>query len=282
LLVTQLADVFQGLNLSKGQIKKKIADGQVYINEKPCKICSKPVKKNAMIGIWLPELPEAFELTEEQVIFEDGDLIVVNKPAGLATQPTLQPAQEHLYAATIAYLTRRNPGKLAYVGLHHRLDHDTSGLVVMTKRRSANKGVTDLFRDRRIKKFYVAVTDPLPWQGDSWQVKNQLGRNPRKHHRFFFASVPSGGEPAETHFRVLERLADKTVVQAAPITGRTHQIRVHLSEMGLPIWGDRVYGYGKTDRKAPRLLLHCHRLVFRHPVSGKTLEIEAPLPKEFA
>lgn len=281
LLTDVLNKTFRPQIFSKGEIKKLILEEHLFIDSSLCKICSKTIKKGVSISIWLPQVKAKLTLTEKDVVYQDDDLIILNKPSGFPTQATLDPRKEHLFAATIAFLSRNLDRKLAYVGLHHRLDQETSGLVIMTKRKSANKGVTELFRQRSIKKTYLAVVDKKEGLEEKWSIKNHLAKKPQKHHRFFFASVNSSGQLAETHFEKLKSQREKQLLLARPITGRTHQIRVHLSEMGLPIWGDRVYGHQKTEDKASRLLLHCQKLEFNHPQTGQKMAISAPIPKEF-
>jgi 23S rRNA pseudouridine955/2504/2580 synthase len=209
------------------------------------------------------------------VLFEDDILLVVNKPSGLLTQPSVDKKRPDLYS-----ILSKN---YSYLALHHRLDVGTSGVLVFCKNKSFNQEVATLFRDRLAQKKYQAVCfnsrqKKVP---ETWTVENYLGPKKEKvNNRTMYASVRSGGDPAQTIFKKLIQKGELIVVEAKPITGRTHQIRVHLFEHGLPILGDDLY----TKRGvpvAPRLLLHAREIEIHHPKSGEKLIFTAPLPKEF-
>jgi len=226
---------------------------------------------------------EPFEIAAEHVRYEDEDLIVVAKPEGLSTHATIDPNRPHLHGAVQRYLAQTGDG---YAGIHHRLDVDTSGLVLFTKRKEANPKVADLFAERRIHKVYWAVVtrvsgEPVP---PSWQIRNYLGRLLKVHGKTRYGAVRTGGDLAETDFRVLETLSPLKgggpgawLVEARPRTGRTHQIRVHLSGSGLPILGDPLY----EGLPAGRLMLHARQLAFVHPMMGNPIEVTAPPPSSF-
>lgn len=231
---------------------------------------------------------EPLALTSGHVLFEDEWLIAIDKPAGIPTQATLDPRRDHLYGAVQRFLAARDGGE-PYVGLHHRLDLETSGVVLFTRKKEANAGVGAAFAKHSASKTYLAAC----WLGvrsprmeDRWTVKNLLGRAPGPGKRSRFQAVRSGGDPAQTEFRRVEIWAGRfagALVEAMPVTGRTHQIRVHLSEGGFPIVGDDLYGDSRRDAlfSPPRMLLHAHRLQLPHPMTGATLEIASPLPPEF-
>ena len=232
---------------------------------------------------------EAFAWTAERILFEDEWLIVVDKPAGLPTQPTLDAERSSVFGALQTFLAQRD-GAEAYLGLHHRLDRDTSGVLLFTRDRRANAGATALFADKTAQKTYLALAAGGPAGGpDSWSVENTLGVVGRVGKASKFGAVRSGGDPAQTSFRRCERLPGAWLVEAQPHTGRTHQIRVHLAEGGHPIFGDGLYGGPMQLRPAsgaaqtvPRVLLHAARLQFPHPVSGGTVDVRSELPADFA
>ena len=239
----------------------------------------------------------AFEMTAADVLYEDGDLIAVNKPAFLPTEETVVGGEKRdcLHAAVVRYLwaksALRNP---PYVGIMHRLDRETSGVILFTKTRAVNAAVHEMFEKRSVQKIYRAVCAlsektgrtqaSLRLEEDStFFVENHIGRISPKSARAKWGALNAaqGGLYARTDFTVLERtvIGGNPVVQieARPLTGRTHQIRVHLASIGLPILGDTLYGAPEYTRT----MLHAQSLTFQHPVSGKAITVSAPLPNEF-
>ncbi len=286
--------------VSKGKVRKLIIAGAVYLNGKRVRIASKEIRAQAQIQVFVDltklntestHQDRPFEMTAERVIFEDEHLIVINKPPGLPTQPTLDESRDNLFAAVKRFIAKRE-GYLVdqvYVGLHHRLDRDTSGLVLMTKTKEANPGIADLFKNHGMIKVYHALTSsrklpPLP----AWEIKNYLGRSPASGKKNYFQSVHSGGDFAHTEFRRLEDLGSAYWVEARPLTGRTHQIRVHLSEDGMPILGDPTYsgrgglgGLASPNLTIPRLMLHAVSLTFTHPILKTKIAVQSQLPEDF-
>ena len=230
-------------------------------------------------GAWKPE----------RILFEDEWLIAVDKPAGLPTQPTLDARRESVFSAVQAFIRQRD-GDKAYLGLHHRLDRDTSGVLLFTKDATANAGTAALFAGKTIRKTYHALTVAGATFPDTWNVANHLGVVGRVQKANRYGAVRSGGDPAQTSFRVLERLPAALRVEARPHTGRTHQIRVHLAEGGHAIIGDPFYG-GPTQVPAgprggivpaPRVMLHAASLEFLHPMTQAALKITSAPPADFA
>ena len=287
------------LEVSRAQIRKLISSGGVYVSSRqlsqPAYIVRQGSRVEAFVDVArlkadATQNDRPFELKSAHILFEDEWLIAINKPPGLPTQATLDPTRPHLYGLLKNFLRERD-GDQAYVGLHHRLDRDTSGVVLFTKMPEANAGVAELFVKHLAQKTYWAVSglgreSPILSfsSGHAWEVRNLLGRDPRapsKKNRF--ASVRSGGDPAHTRFRVLEAFGAVVLIEAQPLTGRTHQIRVHLSEQGAPILGDETYGgVGlHAEVRAPRLLLHAASLTFPHPISKIEISVESPIPEDF-
>jgi RluA family pseudouridine synthase len=224
----------------------------------------------------------------EQVLFEDEWLLVVDKPAGMPTQPTLDARRPSVFS-TLQEFIRQRDGGTPYLGLHHRLDRDTSGVLLFTKDQKANAGTAALFSGKTMHKTYQALTIAGAACPDSWEVKNYLGVIGRVGKASKYGAVRSGGDPAQTSFRVLERFPGALLIEARPHTGRTHQIRVHLTEGGHPIFGDAFYGGpmqlpagpGGGMVAAPRVMLHAAALEFLHPVTKAPLLIRSPLPADF-
>lgn len=265
-------------DLSRSQSRKLIEEGAVYLNRKRCRKNAKTVTIGDKIRIAVAS-PAAvasrqeFSLTPGHILFENDDIIVVNKPPHLPTHGTIDQNRFHLVEALTSYLQIRDGKKEAYLGVHHRLDRDTSGVILFSKRKEANAALAQAFQGREVQKTYLAIC-----QGavrPPFVVKSFLG--PSARNKRFFCSVKRGGKYAETEVCVLDsrEVQGKVVslVEAKPKTGRTHQIRVHLSESGLPILGDEAYGapFPGVDR----VLLHAWRL----KILG--MAVQAPLPDDF-
>lgn len=215
------------------------------------------------MGRWPP-----FEFSAAHVRHDADGLLVVSKPPGLAVHATVDPARPHLAGAVSSWNRARGGDEAT---LHHRLDVDTSGLVLFVTDRSLDAPIGAMFANHAIDKRYLAVVRPTAAApADRWRVENFLGRDKRAKATRYTA-VRSGGKKAITEFEVIERRGNGTVlVEARPITGRAHQIRVHCAESGWPIVGDRFYGTA-----GGRLMLHAWRLRFVLP-RGETLDVRDP------
>lgn len=280
-----------GQPVSKAKARKLIVAGAVYLNGKRVRIASKILLPGARIEAFVdpaklfdshgPAQDKPFVMTSGQILFEDEFVIAVNKPAGLPTQPTLDEARINLFAAVKKFLAERDSPQ-AYVGLHHRLDRDTSGIVLFTKKKEANAGVSDLFSKHKAQKTYWALAKvPVRLLAERWSVDNYLGKAKGGGKKSKMTAVRSGGDHAHTDFHVVEKLSGALWIEALPRTGRMHQIRVHLSEGGMPILGDATYGDQSGKTSAPRLMLHAAKLEFPHPITGQSVVIECPAPEDF-
>jgi len=232
-----------------------------------------------------PKIPD---WTPSRILFEDEWLIVVDKPAGLPTQPTLDATRPSVFSVLKDFLQKRE-GREQYLGLHHRLDRDTSGVLLFTKNQKANAGAGALFAEKKAQKTYQALAVLGAGCAETWEVKNYTGIVGRVGKASKFGAVRSGGDPAQTTFRELERLPGVLLVEAKPLTGRTHQIRVHLSEGGHPILGDEFYSGPTSVRLASgarlmfsRVMLHAAGLEFCHPMTQTQQVITSPLPEDFS
>jgi RluA family pseudouridine synthase len=222
-----------------------------------------------------------FELTADRILFEDEDLIVVDKPAGLPSHPTADESRDNLVSAVTRFLAKRDGIAEPYLGIHHRLDRDTSGVVLFAKSKRVNAALTEMFSSHKVVKIYQALSvAPRRKLDREWTIKNSLGKVSSKSKRARYGAVKTGGDRAETLFRVIAEYAHFVWIEAIPKTGRTHQIRVHLSEYGLPILGDDLYGRG-SDELAPRLMLHAAELRFPHPVTQTEVSVKSELPNDF-
>ena len=273
---------------SRGTFQRLIVSGDVLVNDQPTKATHHP-RAGEEISILWPE-PVAAEARPEniplKILFEDEQLIVLNKPAGMVVHP----AAGHATGTLVNALLHHCAGKLSGIGgvarpgIVHRLDKDTSGCLVVAKDDSTHHALSTQFADRKTTKIYQALVCGHPPKTKS-TVNAPIARHPI--HRKKMAVVESG-RTARTDLRVVEVLNESALVEATLHTGRTHQIRVHLQHLGCPVIGDPVYG-GRTERhfqqaahyEAPRQMLHAVSLGFIHPVSGKKLTVESPLPEDF-
>ncbi len=214
------------------------------------------------------------------ILFEDDYFLAAVKPPGLPSQATVDKNRPDFYTALKAQLSKGTP-PIDYLGLHHRLDRDTSGVMIFTKQRAANEALAELFQSHRIQKTYLCLTQrrKMPEQ---WQTENFLAEfRDSKLKKMRMRSVLSGGQKAITDFNLLKVMAQGMLIQARPRTGRMHQIRVHLSEAHMGIFGDDLYPCLKIPQ-APRLMLHAQSLEFIHPFTQMEIKIECPLPADMA
>jgi 23S rRNA pseudouridine1911/1915/1917 synthase len=213
-----------------------------------------------------------YEIDPSRVIFQDRFLLAYDKEAGIPSQPLAFDAYNNVFAAIVRHLRAQKKGG-RHAGLHHRLDMETSGVLLFALDTKVNEPIARAFRESRVKKEYLARVEGCP-ATDSWTCEADIGKVGGK-----YKAVGRGeGKPARTFFRVLSRREDRSVVMASPVTGRTHQIRIHLALAGHPVAGDRAHG-AKPDN---RLYLHAWRLAVKHPISGKVLSLEAPVPDDWA
>lgn len=271
-------------NASRNRIQKSAEAGFVMANNKPVKSSYK-VKPMDVITIMMDRPRYENEVIPEDIplniIYEDKYLMVVNKPAGLVVHPGHGNYQGTLVNA-IAWHMKDNPDYDAndpHVGLVHRIDKDTSGLLVIAKTPDAKTNLGMQFFNKTTKRRYRA----LVWgtvEQDEGTITGNIGRNPRD--RMQMTVLPDDqGKHAVTHYRVLERLGYVTLVECILETGRTHQIRVHMASIGHPLLGDTVYGSLKNPYHLQGQTLHAYIIGFVHPATGEYVEFKAPIPEYF-
>jgi 23S rRNA pseudouridine1911/1915/1917 synthase len=253
-----------------------IEDGNVLVNGGIPKSSLKLTQGDIVDVKIPPPVPSALspENIPLQILYEDDDLIVVDKPAGLTVHPAPGHYTHTLVNAVLAHVPELETEETNRPGIVHRLDKDTSGLIIIAKNGTAHMKLADQFKNRTVTKTYQALV-----QGhlspETGIIDANIGRDPRDRKRM---AVVSGGREARTEYRVIKYLGNFTLLEVKPKTGRTHQIRVHLAAIGFPIVGDATYG-AKSDYLS-RQFLHASRLVFKLPSSGEQMEFESELPDD--
>ncbi|MBA3235512.1 MAG: RluA family pseudouridine synthase [Chloroflexi bacterium] len=277
--------VAEATGLSRSYVQKLISDGRLTADGDPLR-ANTVVDVGTELRLDVPE-PVALELEAAPeipltIVYEDDDLLILDKPAGLVVHPAPGHADGTLVNALLAHGNGAAWGGIAGVqrpGIVHRLDRDTSGLLMVARHDAAQASIMAQLKARRVKKTYQALVQGSV-SAAVGRIEAPIGRDPK--HRTRMAVVPDG-RPSVTGYRVRERFADWTVLELDLITGRTHQIRVHLDAIGHPVAGDPVYGTG-TSRRGPdgldRLFLHAWRLELTSPMDGHLIRAVAELPTE--
>jgi len=276
--------------LSRGAIQRLLAQGHIRVEGKIVKPTHHP-RAGETVVLQRPEALPAPAQAEDlplDILHEDEDLLVLNKPAGWVVHPAAGHREHTLVNALLHHCRGQlsGIGGVARPGIVHRLDKDTSGCLVAAKNDAAHLHLSAQFAGRHVEKIYQAVACGRMPRG-SGHIDAPIARDPA--HRQRMAVRVRSGREARTSYRVLERWAGATLVEVELHTGRTHQIRVHLRHLGFPVAGDRVYGRRATARleeasgyNAPRPLLHARRLTLTHPRDGRRMTFETPLPEDFA
>ena len=217
------------------------------------------------------------------VLFEDRHMLAINKAAGMVVHPGAATGEDTLVHALLGHCadSLSGIGGVERPGIVHRLDRETTGVIVVAKTDAAHRALADQFATRSLKKFYVALVAGVP-PLLSGTIDAAISRHPTHRHRM---TIGEGGRPARTAWERVEIYGDIAALMRCQIfTGRTHQIRVHLKSLGFPILGDPLYGWKPDDRLATqpaRVMLHAEHLILTHPINGKELDLRAPLPADF-
>lgn len=268
--------------LSRTAVKRLIEEGNIKINGKEQKVSYK-VQENDEIIIDEPEVKDIDLKAQDipvEVVYEDKDIIVVNKPKGLVVHPANGNWDGTLVNAIMAICKDSLSGIGGEIrpGIVHRLDKDTSGLLIIAKNDEAHLNMSNQIKDRKVRKIYYALVRGVVSENEA-TINMPIGRSTKDRKKM---AVNKNGKEAITHFKVLERFNKYTLLEVKIDTGRTHQIRVHLSEIGHPVVGDEVYSNGKNEFGVKGQLLHAKSLTFKHPITGKEMHLETELPDEFS
>lgn len=267
--------------LSRTMIQRLIEDGEILVNGNKKKMAYK-VQIGDVIEINIPA-PKETDIKAQniplKIVYEDNDIIVVNKPKGMVVHPANGNPDGTLVNAVMALCKGSLSGIGGKIrpGIVHRLDKDTSGLIIVAKNDLAHINMSKQIKDRQVKKIYIALVKGNISE-DEATINMPIGRSTKDRKKM---AVRKDGKEALTHFKVLKRYEKYTLLEIKIDTGRTHQIRVHMAEIGHPVVGDIVYSNGKNEFGIEGQMLHARSLDFKHPITGKQMQLEAELPQYF-
>ena len=267
-------------DLSRSRLQQLISQGNVTVGASATTKAATRLKVGQLVTVTVPEPVESYLIPQDiplEVVYQDADVIVVDKPAGL----TVHPGPGHPDSTMVNALLAMCPdlqgiGGTVRPGIVHRLDKDTSGLIVVAKNEASHRKLSDAMKARECKKVYLALVHGEV-KADEAVIDAPIGRDPANRKRM---AIIATGRQATTRYKVVERLAGHTLVEAQLITGRTHQLRVHFASIGHPPVGDPIYCRIKS--LLGRQFLHARRLGFRLPSTGEFVEFESPLPQDLS
>lgn len=268
-------------NITRTHAQKLIEDGNILVNGKKAKVSYK-TQGNDKILVEIPE-PKQIELKAQdipiEIIYEDNDIIVVNKPKGMVVHPANGNPDGTLVNAIMAICKDSLSGIGGEIrpGIVHRIDKDTSGLLIVAKNDNAHVKMSEQIKNHEVKKTYIALVRGVFKENEA-TIDMPIGRSMSDRKKM---AVTKNGKNAITHIKVLTRFDKYTLLQVNIETGRTHQIRVHLSQIGYPIVGDYTYSNGKNEFNVIGQCLHAQKLEFYHPITQKYMCLEAELPQYF-
>ena len=267
--------------MSRAGVQKLIEDGLVKVNGKDIKKAGTKLKGNEIVEVKIPE-EEVPELKPENIpidiVYEDEYIAVINKTSNM----TVHPAQ-NIYTGTLVNALLYHFKSLSNInednirpGIVHRLDKDTSGLIIIAKTNEAHEKLVEMFQSKNMKKTYIAICKGN-FSQKSGRIENLIGRDPYERKRM--AVVETNGKPAITNYEVIDEVQDFSLMKVNIETGRTHQIRVHMKFLNHPILGDSTYG--TSSKLAERQMLHAYKLEFIHPITKENIKVVGKLPEDF-
>lgn len=268
-------------DITRTSAQRLIEDGNILVNGKNAKVSYK-IQENDKISVEIPE-PKQIELKAQnipiEIIYEDSDIIVVNKPKGMVVHPANGNPDGTLVNAIMAICKDSLSGIGGEIrpGIVHRIDKDTSGLLIVAKNDNAHVKMSEQIKNHEVKKTYIALVRGVFKENEA-TIDMPIGRSTSDRKKM---AVNKNGKNAITHIKVLKRFDKYTLLKVNIETGRTHQIRVHLSHIGYPIVGDYTYSNGKNEFDVIGQCLHAQKLEFKHPITQKDMCLEAELPQYF-
>jgi 23S rRNA pseudouridine1911/1915/1917 synthase len=267
---------------SRSRIQGLIADGFVDVNGEAAKKAGQTLESGFNVTVRIPPTSPTDLVAEDiplDILFENDDLIVVNKPAGMVVHPAAGHASGTLVNAVLGYdPDLEGIGGEERPGVVHRLDKETSGLILLAKNERAHRWLQDQFRLRKVEKTYLALVDGKP-PTPSGRVEAYIGRDP-SHRKRMAIVTESRGRESISEYKTVENFKGHTLLEFHPLTGRTHQIRLHCAFLGCPIVGDEIYGKRHSSIELGRHFLHAYRLKIVLPGEKEPRQFEAPLPVE--
>lgn len=271
----------EDMDLSRATVQRLLEEGNILVNGE-IKKNSYKIKIGDIIEINIPEIKETKLEAQDipvEVIYEDSDIIVVNKPKGLVVHPANGNPDGTLVNAimNICKDSLSGIGGEKRPGIVHRLDKDTSGLLIIAKNDKAHINMSEQIKDRKVNKKYIALVRGVINENEA-TINMPIARSKKDRKKM---AIDKDGKEAITHFKVIKRYDKYTLLEIKIDTGRTHQIRVHMSEIGHPVIGDEVYSNGKNEFNVKGQMLHAKSLEFNHPTTGKKMYLEADLPEYF-
>ncbi|MBD2444039.1 RluA family pseudouridine synthase [Dolichospermum sp. FACHB-1091] len=272
-------------DLSRSRIQQLIEQGHVQVNDQICTSKKVNLKIGDRISLEIPAIEPLQLLAADiplDILYEDEELIILNKPAGLVVHPAPGHPEGTLVNAILAHCPNLpGIGGIQRPGIVHRLDKDTTGAIVIAKTDLAYQHLQAQLQAKTARREYLGLVYGVP-KTETGSIDLPIGRNPQDRKKMGIVSIEDGGRAAITHWRVQERLANYTLIHFQLETGRTHQIRVHSAKIGHPIVGDPLYSSAHSiGVNLPGQALHAWKLQLQHPVSGKLLQVTAPLPRSF-
>ncbi len=273
-----LEETLEGM--TRSYIKKLIDEGDIYIEGKKKVKSGNKLKGSEEVVVRIPE-DEVLNIEAENlpidIVFEDESMVIINKGPDMVVHPA--PGN---YTGTLVNAVMYHIKDLSTIngvirpGIVHRLDKDTSGLIIIAKNDEAHLKLTDMFKEKTIDKTYVCICKGN-FREHEGRIENLIGRNPKDRKKM--AVVDKNGKKAISNYRVVEQVEGFALVEVGIETGRTHQIRVHMKSLNHPILGDEVYG--SPSKKAKRQMLHAYKLEFTHPITGKEMVVVGDIPEDF-
>jgi 23S rRNA pseudouridine1911/1915/1917 synthase len=278
-------DKFLSLQLpefSRSRLQVLIKEGVVQVDQKPVTKTGFQLEEGSLVEIDLPDVVSSELIPEDiklDIIYENENLAVINKPAGMVVHPAAGHDKGTLvHAALSQFKDLQGIGGELRPGIVHRLDKDTSGLIVIAKNEMAHHWLQEQFKSRKVEKIYIALVDGKP-PTPSGRIEAAIARDPSHRKKMAIVSEAKG-RPSITEYRTLESFTNQTLIEAHPLTGRTHQIRLHMAFIKCPITGDTVYGRSRPSIDLGRHFLHAARLKITLPGETQPRTFEAPLPEE--
>ena len=269
------------LDLTRTRVQNLIKENNIKVNNEKTKVAYK-IEPNDSVRVYITEVVEKDIEAEDiklDIVYQDGDIAIINKYSGMVVHP----AHGH-YSGTLVNAILFQIKDLSGIngemrpGIVHRLDKDTSGLIIVAKNDKAHTKLTEMFKNKEIKKTYLAIVKGKVSK-ETGRIETNIGRDEKDRKKMSVSRDEKKGKLAITTYKVIDSNERYSLLDVNIETGRTHQIRVHMKHIGYPILGDIVYG--RPDNKIMRQMLHAYKLEFKHPITSEEMVLEAQLPKDF-